>query len=316
MKVHSYAFGILAMLALSLTFLSCDDDDNMVDEPTIVEFAQENANFSTLVDAVVAADLVDVLNDRSANFTLFAPTNAAFDAFLAANNFTSLSDIPQSLLRDVLLYHVFGSVETSDKLQTQYYNTAAEFDTDEPLSLFVNTDGGVTINGGVSVTAADEEVANGVIHTVNAVIVPASVVTFATANPDFSILVAALTRSDLTTDFVDILTGEGPFTVFAPTNAAFEALLASNNEWNSLDDIPVETLDAVLRYHVIAGANVRAGDIVSGADVATFQGATFSIDLSGSTPVINAGSNTANIVATDVQGANGVVHAIDAVILP
>ena len=83
MKVHSYAYSILVMLALSLTFVSCDDDDNTVEDPTIVEFAQENANFSTLVDAVVAADLVDVLNDRSANFTLFAPTNAAFDASLA-----------------------------------------------------------------------------------------------------------------------------------------------------------------------------------------------------------------------------------------
>lgn len=315
MKVHSYAWSILVMLVLSFTFLSCDDDENPVDDPTIVEFAQDNANFSTLVDAAVAAGLTDALNDRSANLTLFAPTNAAFDAFLAANNFNSLNDVPVDLLRTVLLYHVLPTTETSDKLESNYYNTLAEYASEEPLSLFVNTDGGVRINAAVDVTAADEEVANGVIHTINAVMVPANVVTFAVANPNFSILVAALTRADLSTDFVATLSGDGPFTVFAPTNAAFEALLASNNEWNTLDDIPVETLDAVLKYHVVAGSNVRAADIMDDAPVTTFQGSTFSIDLDGG-PTINAGSNTANIIATDVQGTNGVVHAIDAVILP
>ncbi len=315
MKVHSYAWSVLMMLALSFTFLACDDDDNSMEDPTIVEFAQDNANFSTLVDAVVAAGLVDALNDRSANLTLFAPTNAAFDAFLAANNFNSLSDVPVDVLRTVLLYHVLPTTETSDKLESNYYNTLAEYATDAPLSFFVNTDGGVSINGAVTVTAADDEVANGVIHTVNAVIAPANVVTFAVANPNFSILVAALTRADLTVDFVGTLSGDGPFTVFAPTNAAFEALLASNNEWNTLDDIPVATLEAVLSYHVVAGANVRAGDIVDDAPVTSFQGSTFSIDLDGG-PTINAGSNTAEIIATDVQGTNGVVHAIDAVILP
>lgn len=305
------------MLTLSLTFLSCDDDDNTVDDSTIVEFAQDNANFSTLVDAVVAAGLTDALNDRNASLTLFAPTNAAFDAFLADNNFNSLSDVPVDLLRTVLLYHVLPTAETSTKLETNFYNTLGEYAAGAPLTMYINTDGGVKINASVDVTAADDEVANGVVHTVNAVIAPANVVTFAISDPSFSNLVAALTRSDLTADFVSILSGDGPFTVFAPTNAAFEALLASSNEWNTLADIPVETLDAVLRYHVVAGANVRAGDIVDDAPVTTFQGSTFSIDLNaGDLPVINAGSNTANIIATDVQGTNGVVHAIDAVILP
>ncbi len=315
MKVHSYALSILMMFALSFTFLSCDDDDVM-DDPTIVEFAQDNANFSILVDALTAAGLVDALNDRTSSLTVFAPTNAAFEAFLAANNFASLNDVPVALLQTVLLYHVLPTEETSSKLTSTFYNTLAEYATDEPLTLYVNTSGGVKINGAVDVTAADEEVANGVIHTVNAVIAPANVVTFATADPTFSNLVAALTRTDLTADFVSILSGDGPFTVFAPTNAAFEALLASNADWNTLADIPVATLEAVLKYHVVAGANVRASDIVSGAPVTTFEGSDFSIDLSGSAPVINATNSTATIIATDVQGTNGVVHAIDTVLLP
>ena len=314
MKVHSYALSILMIFALSFNFLSCDDDD--MDDPTIVEFAQDNDNFSILVDALTAAGLVDALNDRNASLTVFAPTNAAFEAFLAANNFTSLNDVPVDLLRTVLLYHVLPTEETSSKLTSTYYNTLAEYGAGEPLTLYVNTSGGVKINAAVDVTAADEEVANGVIHTVNAVIAPANVVTFATADPTFSNLVAALTRTDLTADFVSILSGDGPFTVFAPTNAAFEALLASNADWNTLADIPVATLETVLKYHVVAGANVRAAGITSDAPVTTFEGSTFSINLSGSAPVINAGSNTATIIATDVQGTNGVVHAIDTVLLP
>ncbi|WP_367390565.1 fasciclin domain-containing protein [Lewinella sp. LCG006] len=314
MKVHSYALSILMVFTLSLSFLSCDDDDAM--EPTIVEFAQDNTNFSILVDALTAAGLVDALNDRTSSLTVFAPTNAAFEAFLTANNFVSLNDVPVDLLRTVLLYHVLPTEETSSKLTSTYYNTLAEYADGEPLTLYINTSGGVKINAAIDVAAADEEVANGVIHTVNEVIEPANVVTFATADPTFSNLVAALTRTDLTADFVSILSGDGPFTVFAPTNAAFEALLASNPDWNTLADIPVATLETVLKYHVVAGANVRAADIVSDAPVTTFEGSTFSISLAGSAPVINAGSNTATIVATDVQGTNGVVHAIDTVLLP
>jgi uncharacterized surface protein with fasciclin (FAS1) repeats len=315
MKVH-YLWSLLLALSFTLTFSSCDDDNDDV-TPTIVGFAQENDNFSSLVAAVERAGLVDALNDEMASLTLFAPTNAAFAAFLQENNYTSVDDVPVAALQQVLLYHVIAGEVASTALETNYYPTLAEYAAGQPLNLFINTDGGVAINISADVEAADEKVANGIIHTVDEVILPANVVTFAAANPNFSILVQALTRSDLTTNFIEILNGDGPFTVFAPTNEAFINLLNSVPEWNTLNDIPVETLDAVLKYHVVAGANVRAADITDDAPVTTFSdGATFSIDLDGATPTINAGSNTANIIATDVQGTNGVVHAIDAVILP
>lgn len=315
MKRHWFTLCLLGIMTLSLTLVSCDDDD-VNDNPNIVEFVKDNDDFSILADAITAAGLETALSDATAAFTVFAPTNAAFETFLADNNFNSLSDIPTATLQQVLTYHVIGSAVLSKDLETGYYGTAAEFEAGEPLVAYINTTAGVQINGAVDVTAADEEVANGVIHVVDAVIDPANVVTFATSDPIFSNLVAALTRTDLTTDFVATLSGEGPFTVFAPTNMAFENLLASNNEWNSLDDIPVETLDAVLKYHVIAGANVRAGDLTDGLTATTFQGSDIEIDLDTPQPSIIAGSNTANIIATDVQGTNGVVHAIDAVILP
>ena len=122
------------------------------------------------------------------------------------------------------------------------------------FSLQIDVSNGVVFNGSATPIDTDIEAKNGIIHTINEVMLPPNVVNLASNNDDFSILVAALTRSDLTTDYVSVLTGEGPFTVFAPTNAAFEALLASSADWNTLEDIPVATLEAVLNYHVVSGA--------------------------------------------------------------
>ncbi|MCB0576373.1 MAG: fasciclin domain-containing protein, partial [Saprospiraceae bacterium] len=149
----------------------------------------------------------------------------------------------------------------------------------------------------------------------NKVIVPPTVVNHALNNPNFSILVTALTRSDLSVDYVSTLSGDGPFTVFAPTNDAFADLLTELGA-NSLDDIPAATLDAVLQYHVVAGANVLASQLSDEQVVTTFQGGTFKVDLSSGAQIIDAQNRTANIILTDVQGTNGVVHAIDKVILP
>ena len=102
MKVHSYALSMLFMFGLTLFFSSCGDDDTTMEEPTIVDFAVDNPDFSILVDALTAANLVSVLDDRTAEFTVFAPNNAAFEAFLAANNFDELSDVPVDLLLSLI----------------------------------------------------------------------------------------------------------------------------------------------------------------------------------------------------------------------
>jgi uncharacterized surface protein with fasciclin (FAS1) repeats len=131
-------------------------------------------------------------------------------------------------------------------------------------------------------------------------------------------LVAALTRSDLSTDFVGALSGDGPFTVFAPSNAAFQALLDSNDDWNTLDDIPASTLETVLSYHVSSGVNARSTDLADGMMVSTLaEGATLEVDLSNPDALqIVGGSSTATVELADIQGVNGVVHVIDTVLLP
>lgn len=306
----------LLLVCLNLAFLtSCNDDEEVTPEPeptnTIVDIATGDANFSSLVAALQRADLVTTL--QGGEYTVFAPTNAAFDAFL---NGTPLDQVPVETLTQILLNHVVGGTVRSTDLSNGYVGTAAkEATTDNAISLLVNIDSGVKLNGDVSVTSADIDADNGIVHVVDKVIAVPTVVDLAVKG-DFSILVAALTRADLTTDFVGTLNGDGPFTVFAPTDQAFVDLLNSNNAWNTLEDIPEATLDAVLKYHVVNGANVLSTALTDGQVVGTLQGSDFTIGLTGGATITDGQGGVANIVATDVQGGNGVVHVIDKVILP
>lgn len=303
-------------LALGSTFTSCNEDDEPAEESNIVELAQGNSDLSSLVDAVVRAGLVDALSDETASYTVFAPTNAAFATFLQANGFNSVDDVPAEVLSNILLNHVLVGEVPASQVATGYANTLATYaGTESNIDMFINTASGVVINGASTVVITDQEASNGVVHVVDAVIGIPKVPTFAAANPDFSILVQALTRSDLTTNYVDFLSGDGPFTVFAPNDAAFAALLTELGA-SGLADIDAATLEAVLTYHVVANANVLAGDLSEGQTVATAQGGSFTVSLSGGAKITDGAGRETNIVATDIQGSNGVVHAIDRVLLP
>lgn len=306
----------ISLIAFALfTVVACDDDDDVIVEtPTISDLAIATPNLSSLVAALQATDLVEALDDRDASYTVFAPTNAAFAAFLDANDFDNLAAVPKNVLTQVLLNHVVNGKNVSGDLTTGYVNTLATFDDSNlNLSMFINTTTGVRINGVSSVATADINAANGVVHVVDAVIGLPTVVTFATADPTFSTLVAALTTLTPATDFVTTLSGNGPFTVFAPTNAAFTALGTPPAE---------AALTQVLLHHVVSG-NVQSGDLTpNGNTVAkSLQGDNLTITLPGTGGNIanmkdGAGNTDIGIVAVNVQAANGVIHAINKVLLP
>jgi transforming growth factor-beta-induced protein len=247
------------------------------------------------------------------SFTVFAPTNEAFQALLDSNaDWNSVEDIPVETLQAVLLFHVLSTEVRSTDLSDTYVNTLSTGPNDEALSLQVEVTGDIEFNGDAKPVVVDVEASNGVVHVIDKVMLPPNVVTLALNNAGFTSLVAALTDSRHTTDFVEVLTGDGPFTVFAPTNDAFQALLDSNADWNSLEDIDISVLEAVLLYHVV-GANVQSDELSNG-DVPTLGG-TITIDLTNGAQ-IKTSTQTVNIILTDVQGWNGVVHAIDTVLLP
>ena len=315
-------FKIIPILLISLTTLqSCNnnDDENVEDVSTIVNLAVDSADLTSLVAALDRANLVSALNGEGP-FTVLAPTNDAFAAFLSANNFNSLEDVPVDILTKVLLNHVISGSLISTDLSTGYANTLATSAASQtPLSIYVDTSNGVRFNGVSSVSAADILAVNGVIHKVDAVIGLPNIVTFATADPNFSTLVSALTRSDLTTDFVGVLstdaaTTPAPFTVFAPINDAFNRLLTELN-LASLSEIDEPTLDVVLKYHVVGGANVLDSNLTDNLTVSTLSG-DITADISGGARLTDSSGRVSDIIATNVQANNGVIHAINNVILP
>jgi len=319
MRELRFLSALMFLLIGAAGFVACDDDDDDDVQPTqdIIQILSDDSDYSLLVEAVTKAGLVNVLN-TDGPFTLFAPDNDALQTFLDAAGTNTIENTPANVLEEVLLTHVLGGLVTSGQLNTGYATTLNPANVNDAVftNLFFEVDGSVTINGNAQVTNPDISASNGVIHEIDAVIAPPTVVTFATADDNFSSLVTALTASGLTTDFVDVLSGDGPFTVFAPTNPAFQALLDSNPDWNSVADIPVATLETVLKYHVSTAGNVRSEDLTDDMVVSTLANESFTVNLSGGGVTIQAGSNTANVIFTDVQAENGVIHVIDAVLLP
>ena len=312
------------LLFVGFSIQSCSDDDDDVTTPTgpsnIVEIAIDTPDLSNLVAALSVADgnLVDVLS--GGEFTVLAPTNEAFETFLAANGFMSLSEVPTDVLSNILLNHVISGTINSTNLVdagSGYSTTNASNMDGDNLSLYFDTSSGVTFNGISSVVAADIVASNGIVHVVDEVIGLPTVVTFAVSNPALSTLVAAMTTEGLSVDIVSILSSSdepSPFTVFAPTNDAFGSLLAEL-ELNALGDIPVSILEATLGTHVAPEANVRSTDLVDGMSVNTIS-STITVSLSDGAKLIDPNGRESNIVAVDIQAYNGVVHVIDNVLLP
>jgi transforming growth factor-beta-induced protein len=273
-----------------------------IDNGSILDAAMGIADFSSLVAALSKANLASTFMMEGA-YTVFAPTNDAFAAFLASIN-VSFEDLSAEDLSPILQYHVIGAEVLSASLESGYVNTIYEAMEGKAVSILVELDGGVMLNGSIQVTTPDVETSNGVIHVIDGVLKPTSVDDIAINNSGFSYLVEAVVKAGL----VDILSDEGPFTIFAPTDAAFEQLFVDLGV-SGIEEISAETLLPILQYHVVSG-NVRSTELAEG-EVETLNG-TFDLSLAG--PVTINGST--EVVATDVQGTNGVVHVIDSVLLP
>ncbi|MFD2909377.1 fasciclin domain-containing protein [Flavobacterium ardleyense] len=308
MKNYAKLIKLTLLVVTSSLMFSCSDDDDatQVENNSISAVASRASNLSILVSALEKTDLVSTL-DQPGPYTVFAPTNAAFTAFLTANGYDNLDAVPTPALKEILLNHVVSGSNLSTSLTTGYIKTLAKgaASSTNTLSMFVNTESGVRLNGVSSVATADIVATNGVIHIVDAVIGLPTVVTHAAANPNFSTLVTLLSDQDL----VGTLNGTSgsPFTVFAPINSAFDAAtLALYGTYSN------ENKTAVLTYHVVAGVNVLSTGIPT-TPIETFQGQTISI---AGTVITDQTDRTTDIVAVDVQASNGVVHAINKVLLP
>jgi uncharacterized surface protein with fasciclin (FAS1) repeats len=264
-------------------------------EKDIVDTAVAAGNFNTLATALGAAGLVDALKGDGP-FTVFAPTDDAFAKLPKGTVEGLLKDLPK--LRSILKYHVVaGNVDAAQVAALSSAKTLLG----QPISL--RTGSGVMVNN-ASVTAADIRCRNGIIHVIDTVLLPeGDIVDVATKAGSFNTLLAAVNAADLN----DTLRGEGPFTVFAPTDEAFAKLPKGTVE-ALLQDIP--KLRSILTYHVVP-AKVLAADAVKLGEAQTVQGGKVRISSSSAVRI-----NNANVVKTDIEAANGVIHVIDQVLLP
>jgi len=300
-KLVTLSFVLALVFTFSFINVGLADNHGEMD---IVDTAIAADDFNTLVTAVQEAGLVEALKSEGP-FTVFAPTDAAFAALPEGTLETLLANPDQ--LRDILLYHVVeGKVMAADVLGLDGAQVETLLGEDIEIGIM---DGKVYINDAQVITT-DIETSNGVIHVIDTVIVPSDelmdIVDTAVKADNFNTLVTAVQEAGL----VNALKGDGPFTVFAPTDEAFAAL--PEGILNNLLANP-DLLTEVLLYHVVEG-KVMAEDVVglNGTKAATLNGKEVSINVSDGKVFINE----AQVITTDVKATNGVIHVIDSVLVP
>lgn len=325
MKRNFLFLGLL--VAVSMIFAACapaatptpEPEPTAMPEPTataapeladIVDTAVADGRFTTLAAALEAAGLVETLKGEGP-FTVFAPTDDAFAALPAGTLDELLKPENKQQLTDILTYHVVsGKVMAADVSGLTSATTVLGKDVAIKVDM-----GNVYIND-AKVIITDIETSNGVIHVIDAVILPPSdeaaaesntIVDVAVADGRFTTLVAAVEAAGL----VETLSGEGPFTVFAPTDDAFAALPAGTLDSLLLPENKQQLTD-ILIYHVVSG-KVMAANVVTLTSAPTVLGKDITITVKDGKVYLN---DTVQVIITDVEASNGVIHVIDAVLLP
>ena len=323
---------VLAILAFGMFSVSAQEDPTIAD--IVVDSAgSESPEFTTLLAAVQAADpaVLEALSNPEAALTVFAPTDAAFAALVEALGEEAFGEIlaDTEFLTDILLFHVVDGVVTSEDVVAALEESEGFFSAPSLQGQYLDvelTDEGIFIDGAM-IVLTDIEAANGIIHVIDAVMVPetatiAEIVVEAAGEmeePEFTTLLAAVLAADPAV-LETLSDPEAELTVFAPTDAAFAVLAEALGEeaFNGvLADTPA--LTNILLYHVVPGV-VRSGDLVGllmdteemVLEVETAAGAVVTFMATEDGVFIN----DAQIIVTDIDAGNGVIHVIDAVILP
>jgi len=297
-KFRNFFLGVAAGVVVCSGIIT----QTSAQESDIVDTAVTAGKFDTLVAAVKAAELVETLKGDGP-FTVFAPSDDAFAKIPADQLEELLKPENKEKLQGILTYHVVGGakVMASDVVNM----TSAKTANGQEVAIAVK-DGVVSIDG-AKVLTTDIECSNGVIHVIDSVIMPkADIVDTAMAAGSFKTLLAAVTSAEL----VETLKGDGPFTVFAPSDDAFGKIPAEKIA-ELLKPENKETLQRILTYHVVSG-NVMAADVVKLTSAKTVNGKEVAIAVADGKVTVDG----ANVVATDIKCANGVIHVIDSVLMP
>jgi transforming growth factor-beta-induced protein len=295
MKLNLRSLG-LALLCSVVSFANVRAEDDIVDT------AVKAGSFKTLAAALGAADLVDALKGKGP-FTVFAPTDEAFAKLPAGTVETLLKPENKGKLAAILTYHVVpGTVLAADVVKVKGAKSL------NGQRIDVTVDGSNVSVDAAKVVKTDIKCSNGVIHVIDSVILPASdtIPVVAENAKSFGTLLAAVKAAGL----AEVLSGEGPFTVFAPTDEAFAKLPKGTVE-SLLKPENKDKLISILKYHVVAG-RVYSEDAVAAKKAATLEGSNIEVSVGKD----GAKINSSKLLKTDIDASNGVIHVIDAVLLP
>lgn len=296
------AAACAALVVLPATLAGAGTCSSKSAKADIVDTAKAAGSFETLLAAAQAAGLAEALKGEGP-FTVFAPTDEAFAKLPEGTIPALLEDTEQ--LAAILKYHVVpGKVMAADVTQVESANSLLG------QAIPVSTEDGVQV-AGAKVIKTDIACSNGVIHVVDSVMMPKNVVEIAQSAGTFSTLLAAAEAAGL----VDTLTSSGPFTIFAPTDDAFAAL-PEGTIAELLKPENKDQLAAILTYHVVPG-KVTADQVVGLSEATTVQGGTLDIAIQkDGDAVTGVMVDNAKVLQTDIIASNGVIHVIDAVVLP
>jgi uncharacterized surface protein with fasciclin (FAS1) repeats len=304
--MHLWKLSFVAVASFIL-LAACTTTSTSTDRQTgggegrqdIVDTAVGAGSFKTLVAAVKAAGLLDTLKSEGP-FTVFAPSDDAFAKLPKGTVEALLKPENKGKLTKILTYHVVaGRVTSKDVVKLTSAKTVMG------QEVAIDASKGVKV-AGAKVVTADIDCTNGVIHVIDNVILPKDIVDVASGAGTFKTLVAALSAADL----VETLRGDGPFTVFAPSDEAFAKLPKGTVE-DLLKPENKKKLISILTYHVVSG-EVLAKDVVKLKEARTAQGQSAKIVVKGDKVMVDG----ATVTATDIPALNGVIHVIDSVILP
>lgn len=328
----------MAIATIALTMFSCSDDDNNSNQPqTIADIAIAGADFSTLERALVRTNLVGTL-DGTGSFTVFAPTNAAFETFFDLLGPTvTVENVDENILKAILLNHVIADEITFAEVPTAGYattlstlNSAAN---GPGISMFLQKSGTtITINGGVdskgattTQATADVDASNVVIHIVNRVIQIPTLVDHVIDNPEFDTLQTVVTSTGgafgnqgAVLTALNGLTAAAPATLFAPNNAAFTAATTGTGFLTGTA-VTAGNVTKVLQYHVTTAGNVRSSQLTNNQVVPMFTSPVQNVTVilgTGTVDIKDTANNLSRVFQADIQASNGVIHGVNKVLKP
>lgn len=312
MKKNSiFHLGLIFLLAVTTTTLNgCLSNSDDPTYPELLEVARSESSISIFVSAIERSDFISNMLEN-VDYTFLAPNNDAFTEYLNASGYGSVDSIPPTLLNHLVNYHIQFGYAPVENIVSNYYATPslAGYGGRQMTLLVEQLSGGLAFNGDTRLVRGDIKADNGIIHIIDQVLTLPNVKRAIEQNTQFSSLLQAMEKSDMDV----LLQNSSPYTLLAPSNEAFNIYFSNNTDYANVNEVPKDTLVKLMKYHMLPG-NMPL-DSLSGKTFPTvLAGASleFMPQISG---MLNVGGS-GDVLLGDIQTTNGIVHAIDRVLIP